>query len=72
MIQLQDSMHLSSTHFAHLYIDGQWQKPHSEQKLEAVNPATQEVFASFPDADAQDVEAAVLAAKGAFKSWSTT
>lgn len=65
-------MHLSSTHFAHLYIDGQWQKPHSEQKLEAVNPATQEVFASFPDADAQDVEAAVLAAKGAFKSWSTT
>lgn len=36
---------------------------------EVVNPATEEVFASVPDASAAQVEAASAAARGAFPAW---
>jgi aldehyde dehydrogenase (NAD+) len=41
----------------------------SGRLLDAVNPATGEVFARIPAGDRTDVEAAVAAARGAFPAW---
>jgi aldehyde dehydrogenase (NAD+) len=41
-------------------------------RIEVVNPATDEVIASVPAGTAQDVDAAVSAASAAFPSWSAT
>lgn len=39
-------------------------------RIEAVNPATEEVIASVPDAGKAELDAAVAAAKSAFPAWS--
>jgi len=44
----------------------------TENHLDDVNPATEEVIARIPDSDARDVDAAVEAARGAFPAWSRT
>jgi aldehyde dehydrogenase (NAD+) len=49
-----------------LLIDGQWTPARSGKTFETINPATEEVIASVAEADAADVEAAVLAARKAF------
>jgi aldehyde dehydrogenase (NAD+) len=49
-----------------LLIDGQWTPARSGKTFETINPATEEVIASVAEADAADVEAAVLAARRAF------
>jgi betaine-aldehyde dehydrogenase len=49
-----------------LFIDNEFVPAHSTEVLEVVNPATQEVIASSPDADAEDVARAVAAARRAF------
>jgi aminomuconate-semialdehyde/2-hydroxymuconate-6-semialdehyde dehydrogenase len=54
------------------FIDGAWIAPLSGQYIENINPATGEVLCHLPDSDGQDIEAAVGAAKKAFKTWSVT
>jgi aldehyde dehydrogenase (NAD+) len=49
-----------------LLIDGQWTPALSGKTFDTINPATEEVIASVAEADAADVEAAVLAARRAF------
>ncbi|MEK1933813.1 MAG: aldehyde dehydrogenase family protein [Pararhizobium sp.] len=49
-----------------LYIDGQWVKPFRGGTFEVVNPATEEVIHRAPSGTAEDVEAAVAAARRAF------
>lgn len=49
-----------------LLIDGQWTPARSGKTFETINPATEEVIASVAEADAADVEQAVLAARRAF------
>jgi aldehyde dehydrogenase (NAD+) len=44
----------------------------ASDRIEVVNPATEEVIASVPAGTAADVDAAVSAASGAFPSWSAT
>jgi len=44
----------------------------TENHLDDLNPATEEVIAQIPDSDAGDVDAAVEAARKAFPSWSRT
>lgn len=53
------------------YIDGELTAPRSGKRLENYNPATGELYSLIPDSDQADVEAAVTAAKEAFKEWST-
>ncbi|WP_299576464.1 aldehyde dehydrogenase [uncultured Williamsia sp.] len=57
-----------------LYIGGRRQAPHSTARLEVRSPATGEHVGSAPDGDAQDVDAAVQAARASFESgvWSRT
>ncbi len=55
-----------------LFINGQWVKPAGTGMIEVINSTTEEVMGSIPEGTAEDVSAAVAAAKAAFESWSTT
>ena len=55
-----------------LYIGGEWVSATSGETLDATDPMTQEVLATFEVAGAEDVDRAVAAARRAFEdpAWS--
>src|SRR5918911_1434558 len=55
-----------------LYINGQWVKPAGTGAIDVINSTTEEVMGHIPEGTADDVNAAVAAAKAAFETWSTT
>jgi acyl-CoA reductase-like NAD-dependent aldehyde dehydrogenase len=55
-----------------LYIGGQWVRSAGSETLPVVNSTTEQVMATIPDATAEDVDAAVAAAKLAFPGWART
>ena len=54
------------------YINGQWVSPLGQGICEVINPATGEISSCVPLGNIADVDAAVAAAKEAFKTWSQT
>jgi malonate-semialdehyde dehydrogenase (acetylating) / methylmalonate-semialdehyde dehydrogenase len=54
------------------YIHGQWTESRASEWRDVVNPATGEVLASVPLAEAAEVNAAVEAAAAAFPEWRRT
>ena len=54
------------------YINGQWVEPIGKGTSDVINPATGEISARVPYGNAEDVDAAVSAARNAFASWSRT
>ncbi len=52
-----------------LFIGGEWVEPHSGRTFTTVNPATTEPLAEVADADADDVDRAVSAARDAADAW---
>jgi malonate-semialdehyde dehydrogenase (acetylating)/methylmalonate-semialdehyde dehydrogenase len=57
---------------AKLLINGQWLDSTSNDWLDVLNPATQQVLARVPMATNEEVDAAVNAAQEAFKTWRLT
>ncbi|MBF6614839.1 MAG: aldehyde dehydrogenase family protein [Chloroflexi bacterium] len=55
-----------------LFIDGEWRKPSDGSYVDSANPATGKLLARIARASAEDVDAAVKAARQAFESWSKT
>ncbi len=55
-----------------LFINGQWVKSTGTETIDVINSTTEEVMGRIPEGTADDVNAAVAAAKTAFESWSTT
>ncbi|HEX4814313.1 MAG TPA: aldehyde dehydrogenase family protein [Nonomuraea sp.] len=55
-----------------LYIGGSWTASASDEPIEVVNPATEEIIDRVPAGSPDDVEAAAEAARRAFPSWSET
>ena len=57
-----------------LYINGEWVDGKSNKTFPVYDPASEEVIAQAPDANADDVNRAVAAAKAAFEDgpWATT
>src|SRR4029077_16867691 len=57
-----------------LYINGEWVDSKSNKTFPVYDPASEEVIAQAPDANADDVSRAVAAAKSAFEDgpWATT
>jgi aldehyde dehydrogenase (NAD+) len=51
-----------------MYIDGKWTDGATEERLDVINPATEEVITTVPVATAADVDDAVAAARRAFDS----
>ncbi len=54
------------------YIDGEWVASKSEVSVDVVNPALMKVLGNVPRSNAEDVDAAVIAAKQAFPEWRRT
>ena len=55
-----------------LFINNQWVEPSTGQYYDSFNPATGEKLAETAQAGQEDVDAAVAAAREAFKRWSKT
>ena len=51
------------------YYGGAWHAPLSGREADTINPGTGETLCRVADAGAADVDAAVAAAKAAFKQW---
>ncbi len=58
--------------FEKFYINGQWVEPIGKGSNEVINPANGEISARVPYGNAEDVDAAVWAARNAFDAWSQT
>jgi aldehyde dehydrogenase (NAD+) len=57
----------------HLYIGGQWAPPHSGRMIASLDPSTEEVWAEVAEADADDIDRAVEAARAAMNGpWGRT
>jgi aldehyde dehydrogenase (NAD+) len=54
------------------YVNGEWITPQGTQRLEVINPATEEPCGSIVLGTAEDLDRAVAAAKAAFESYSQT
>ncbi|RVX43605.1 aldehyde dehydrogenase (NAD+) [Nonomuraea polychroma] len=55
-----------------LYIGGSWTASASDEPIEVVNPATEEIIDRVPAGSPDDVESAADAARRAFPAWSQT
>src|SRR5579864_6231404 len=57
-----------------MFINGEWVTSHSAKTFPVYDPSTEEVIAQVPDANAEDVNRAVTAAKAAFEEgpWAST
>ena len=54
-----------------LYINGEWKESSSNKRFNSINPSTEEEWASFAEANSNDVNQAVEAAYSAFHGeWS--
>ncbi len=52
-----------------VYYDGKWHEPKAGRYSDTLNPGTGESLGKVADASAEDVDAAVAAAKRAYKEW---
>ena len=52
-----------------LFIDGAFREPRSGRSIETINPATESSLSRISEADATDVNLAVVAARKALKNW---
>lgn len=55
-----------------MYIGGEWRAALGHGRIEVLNPADERPIASVPDGTAEDVDAAVRAARLAFPAWAAT
>ncbi len=55
-----------------LYIDGAWVAPHGTKTIAVESASTEEVIATIPEGDEEDVNRAVAAARAAFEGWAAT
>src|ERR1700722_7044237 len=59
-------------HAQQFYIAGKWVAPLTSETLEVINPATEQAITSIAMGSAEDVDAAVAAARAAFETFSLT
>ncbi|KIF02262.1 aldehyde dehydrogenase [Streptomyces sp. RSD-27] len=55
-----------------MYIGGEWRPAAGSGRIEVVNPADEQIIAGVPAGSAEDVDAAVRAARAAFPGWAAT
>lgn len=55
-----------------MYIGGEWRAALGQGRIEVLNPADEQLIASVPAGTAEDVDAAVRAARAAFPAWAAT
>lgn len=59
---------------SNIFVDGSWIRSRSRERVLAIDPATEATFGWAPDANADDIDTAVRAARAALvcREWSTT
>ncbi|MFV0257677.1 MAG: aldehyde dehydrogenase family protein [Acidimicrobiales bacterium] len=62
----------SNPHIGQIYINGEWGTTGSALTIDVVNPSTEQVIATIPNGNSEDVDRAVAAARDAFDSFSRT
>ncbi|MEL4359158.1 MULTISPECIES: aldehyde dehydrogenase family protein [unclassified Luteococcus] len=65
--ELRAALHLPYAHVDDLYIEGDWVSAQGTERIDVVDPTTEEIWASVPEADREDVDLAVSAAVRAFQ-----
>ncbi len=55
-----------------IYIGGEWVASNGADRIDVVNPTTEETIAAVPAGTPEDVDRAVAAARDAFAGWSST
>src|SRR5688572_13347194 len=55
-----------------VFVDGEWVLPHGQARASVIGPSTEEPVAEIALGTAQDVAAAVAAARRAFATWSVS
>ncbi|MFE1791766.1 aldehyde dehydrogenase family protein, partial [Streptomyces sp. NPDC059525] len=55
-----------------MYIGGEWRPAAGSGRIEVINPADKQVIGGVPAGTAEDVDAAVRAARAAFPGWAAT
>lgn len=55
-----------------LFIDGTWVAPRGKGLIDVISPSTEEVIGRVPESSADDIDAAVKAARAAFDGWAAT
>jgi acyl-CoA reductase-like NAD-dependent aldehyde dehydrogenase len=55
-----------------IFIGGEWVEPSGAERIEVVNPTTEEVIGTIPACTPADADRAVAAARAAFGAWSET
>jgi betaine-aldehyde dehydrogenase len=55
-----------------VFYGGQWHEPKNGRHADNINPGTGESLGKIADSSAEDVDAAVIAAKKAFEEWRNT
>ncbi|MFF5446601.1 aldehyde dehydrogenase family protein [Streptomyces sp. NPDC012888] len=55
-----------------MYIGGEWRAAVGRERIEVLNPADEQVLGGVPAGTAEDVDAAVRAARAAFPGWAAT
>jgi aldehyde dehydrogenase (NAD+) len=56
----------------HIYVNGQFVKPHGKTVMDLINPSTKQVIGQVTLGDEKDTQDAIAAAKAAFKAFSRT
>ena len=74
MADARAGMTLPWTHVDDHFIDGRWQRSTGDARHDVIDPATEEVWGSVPEATLDDIDAAMRAADTAFRSgpWAGT
>ncbi len=68
---LESADHVKLKSRYELFIGGKWVKPQSKKYFDTISPSTEQKLADIAEADAADVDAAVVAARRAYdKYWS--
>src|SRR5215210_4971165 len=59
-------------HLDRIFVDGEWVLPAGQERASVIDPSTEEPVAQIALGNAQDVAAAVDAARRAFAGWSVS
>ena len=63
---------INAGHLDRIFVDGEWVLPAGRERVSVIDPSTEEPVAQIALGNAQDVAAAVDAARRAFASWSVS
>ena len=66
----ESTAHVSIKESYGLFIDGKFVEPKNGKKFETISPSSEKVLSLISEAEAEDVDKAVKAARKAFKDWS--